>query len=734
MTAPSARFLVAAVGVALFSAAGAMVAGDRAAPDRPFGIERRTPWTTSRVVGSPDPPPPYQAVRAFPRLKLEQPLYLLPEPGSHRLFLVERLGKVRTFRDDPAADRADLLLELKDRETYSIAFHPDYGHNGFLYLFSNHSRRRPQRNVISRFQVRHTPAARCDAGSEREIISWESNGHDGGCLAFGPDGFLYVSTGDGTSGSDPNETGQNLSDLLGGMLRIDVEHPDPGKPYGVPRDNPFVGLAGARPEIWAYGLRNPWRFSFDPATGNLWLGDVGQDLWEMIYLIRRGGNYGWSVMEGSHPFQLHRKRGPTPILPPVVEHPHAEFRSIIGGFVYHGDRLPELRGAYIYGDHETGVIWGLRHDGRRVTGDRELARTPLKIVAFGRDRAGELYVVSLGGEIHRLEPATETRANPHFPKRLSDTGLFTSVAQHRPAPGLIPYSVNSPLWSDGAAKERFLALPGLSQVGLPEGVEEAWDLPEGTVLVKTFSLDLEGGARRRVETRLLTRQRGQWRGYSYRWDEAQSDAELVPAGGADGTYRVRDDRAPGGRRVQTWHFPSRAECMVCHTRAAGFVLGLNTPQMNRVHDYGGVRDNQLRTLAHLGVFRTALPRPPAELPRLPDPEDPNVPVALRARSYLHANCAHCHVTDGGGNARMELRFSTPMARTGILGIVPQHESFGIADARLVAPGDPDRSVVYQRIIRLGPGRMPPLASSVVDEKGAQLLREWIARLKDRGKD
>jgi uncharacterized repeat protein (TIGR03806 family) len=451
----------------------------------------------------------------------------------------------------------------------------------------------------------------------------------------------------------------------------------------------------------------------------------------MIYLIRKGGNYGWSVNEGSHPFQPRRKRGPTPIVPPVVEHPHSEFRSIIGGVVYHGVRLPELQRAYIYGDYESGKIWGLRHDGTKVTWNQELAQTPLKIVSFNQDSRGELYVLSLSGEIHRLAHSTEIRANPRFPIRLSETGLFASVPEHRPLPGLIPYSVNSPLWSDGAYKERFLALPGNSQIEVPQKADDGWDLPLGTVLVKTFSLEMETGnpaSRWRIETRLLTRQNTMWRGFSYRWNDEQTDATLVPATGADVPFSIHD-RKTEQARVQTWHHPSRAECMVCHTRAAGFVLGLNTLQMNRIHVYGGVADNQLRVLEHLGIFHNRLGGSTEKLPRLPDPDDPAIGLEERARSYLHANCSHCHVTDGGGNARMELRYTTPVEKMGIIGAVPQHESYGIANPLLIAPGDPERSLIYQRMLRTAGGRMPPLATSVVDQKHAQLLSEWIERMK-----
>jgi uncharacterized repeat protein (TIGR03806 family) len=720
-------FLVAGVGLA-----GIGIVLGRAEPSadtKPYGLDHRTPWTTSRVVGTPEPPPPYVTERIFPRLKVEQPIYMVAEPGSDRYFVVGRYGKVWLIPDRQDVENAELLFELKDREAYSLALHPDYKHNGFIYLFSNHYKLKPQKDLVSRFTVSRGKTLTCRADSEQEIVAWQSDGHDGGCLAFGADGFLYISVGDSTGGSDPIETGQDLSDLLASLIRIDVDHPVPGQNYSIPKDNPFVGFPKARPEIWAYGLRNPWRLSFDPPTGELWVGDVGQDLWEMIYLVRRGGNYGWSVREGSHPFQPRRKQGPTPILPPVAEHPHSEARSIIGGFVYRGTQFPELHGAYVYGDYESGTIWEIHHEGDKFSRPRVLAHTALKIVAFNQDRKGEILIVSLNGEIHRLAHNTETKANPHFPKRLSDTGLFASVPKHEPAPGLIPYSVNSPLWSDNASKERYLALPENAQIEFK--ADEAWDLPVGAVLVKTFSLEMEPGnpaSRRRIETRLLTRQTMMWRGFSYRWNEQQTDAELVPDSGVDATYDIREGTGPS-KHSQTWRFPSRTECMICHTRAAGFVLGMNTLQMNRVHDYGKVADNQLRTLDHLDIFRNHLTAAPATLPHLPDPNDAKATIDARARSYIHTNCSICHQVDGGGNARMELRFSTPLDKTSTVRANPQQETFGIANARLVAPGDPEHSLLYQRMLRTGPGRMPPLATAVVDPKGTELVREWIKGIK-----
>src|SRR5205823_2440960 len=186
-----------------------------------------------------------------------------------------------------------------------------------------------------------------------------------------------LSCGDGSGIADELQTGQDVSDLLASIVRIDVDHPAGGKAYGIPSDNPFVKTRGARPELWAYGLRQVWKYSFDRQTGDLWAGDVGQDLWESVYKIEKGGNYGWSINEGSHPFRPERKKGPTPILKPIVEHNHAEFRCLVGGYIYHGSKLPKLKGAYIYGDYDTGRVWQLRYDDKekKVSDHRELARS-----------------------------------------------------------------------------------------------------------------------------------------------------------------------------------------------------------------------------------------------------------------------------------------------------------------------------------------------------------------------
>jgi len=711
-----------------------------------YGIETRVSWTTSRVVGSPDPPLPLRAVRAYPNLTFAFPLYIIAEPGgataARRMFVVQQKGKILAFANDPLVEKTDVFLALDDRDTYGMAFHPQYAkdqyaENRFVYVFSNgpNSDEKRRQNRISRFVVSRDGAQACDPASEQIIIEWESNGHNGGDLAFGPDGLLYASAGDGTSDSDTNLTGQKISDLVSGMLRIDVDHPARGKNYSIPADNPFLDLAQARPELWAYGFRNPWRIHFDP-QGNLWCGDIGQDQWEMIEIVRRGDNFGWSVVEGGHSFYLERQTGPHPFTKPVIVHPHSEARSITGGVTYLGSKFPELRGAYIYGDYGTGKIWAARYDGKQITFHQEIADTPYQILGFGLDAAGELSFVDYAGPVYTLERIPADKPLPAFPRLLSETGLFQSVKGHVPEPALIPYSVNSPLWSDNAHKERFISLPGMSQIEFVE--EGAWKFPEGAVLVKTFSLDLEVGnaaSRRRIETRLLVIQQNEWVGYTYLWNDDQTDATLVDAAGADKTFSIRDPRAPQGEREQVWHYPSRAECMVCHSRAAGYVLGLTTLQMNKQHDYGGVLANQLRTLDHLKMFRLDNPeqvsrfkQKPEDYRALTDPADESAGLELRARSYLHANCSQCHVEAGGGNAAMEMKFSTPRDKTRMLGVAPLHDKFGIENAKLIAPGDPARSVLLRRLALRGRGQMPPLATSLVDEAGVKLLREWIESL------
>jgi uncharacterized repeat protein (TIGR03806 family) len=736
--------------------------------ERPYGIAKRTPWTTSRLTGSPEPPPPYRIARAFPKLTFNKPLLLTSAPGTDRLFVAEHSGKVYSFHNDQSVARADVFLDpagelhswdkgrVKGVDTvYGLAFHPQFVKNRYCYvcytLFgTKDGEQLPDGTRVSRFTVTDTDPPRCDPGSEKILITWLAGGHNGGDLHFGPDGCLYISTGDGSSPNPPDalDTGQDISDLLSSILRIDVDHEDPGKAYAVPKDNPFVKTPGARPEVWAYGFRNPWRMSFDRATGDLWVGDVGWELWEMVYRVQAGGNYGWSVMEGPQPVRPNSRHGPTPILPPALAFPHTDAASITGGVVYHGKRLKDLQGVYLCGDWVTRRLWGTRFDGDKVVWHKELAQGTERIVAFGEDHDGEVTIVNYddAGTLHRLVPNEAVKEyRPDFPRKLSETGLFASVKDDRPAPGVVPFDVNAAQWMDNATAERFVALPGDSAIRvydhvipIPGGFYSGQIFfPKDGVLARTISLETERGnpnSRRRLETQVLHFDGTVWHGYSYRWNDEQTDATLVPAAGADRTLTVIDAQAPGGKRKQTWHYPGRAECMTCHNPWSGPPLAFTLAQLNRAHDYGPVTDNQLRALYHAGMLVHAKAeddqgQTAADPPKpLADPYDPKADLDARARSYLHVNCSHCHQMGAGGTADIELRYEFPLDQTKALEVRPVQGNFGIRDAQILAPGDPYRSVLYYRMSKLGGGRMPHIGSEIVDDRGVRLIHDWIRQL------
>ena len=720
-------------------------------------------FTTSRVVGSPEPPLPYTSQRVYPNLKLNNPVVIAHQPGSDRLWTITVDGpkgttNIRRFVDTADVSETELLLPADDRVATDLLFHPNFPQNGFVYLGHNRpiSPGGEKYSRISRIKVNPQPPYEFDPKSETTVIDWASDGHNGVAMAFGLDGMFYVTTGDGTSDSDTNLRGQEMSLLTAKVLRIDLEHPTADKPYSVPVDNPFVGREKIAPETWAFGLRNPWRMTTDRQTGHIWIGNNGQDLWEQVYFLRKGDNYGWSVYEGSHPFYLNRELGPAPHTKPTLEHHHSEARSLTGGIVLYGNKLPELRGVYVYGDHSTGKIWGARHDGTNVTWHRELADTPFHISGFGTDSHGELliadYVGNEEGAFYTLVPSPPQTETASFPRKLSETGLFKSVKGHVIEPALIPYDVNAPLWSDGAAKVRYVGIPG-DAPNIKVTNNRGWTFPNETVTVKSFSLEMtegDAGSKRWIETRLMTKQQNEWIGYTYRWNEEQTDATLVEKEGADVDYTIR---TPEGTRQQTWHYPSRAECMVCHSRAAGFVLGLSTGQMNRssVDVPGGAQvdggqsnatfttpkdnrvqtENQLAMLQRLGLLK--LEKTPEELERLSNPYDPNANLEARAKSYLHANCAICHIDAGGGNSQMQLEYATALDKMKLIDAIPVHDKFGITDARLIAPGHPERSVLLNRMAKRGRGQMPQLATAMIDEPAVSMLTEWIEELGTRPK-
>ena len=328
-------------------------------------------------------------------------------------------------------------------------------------------------------------------------------------------------------------------------------------------------------------------------------------------------------------------------------------------------------------------------------------------------------------------PNAGAKAQADFPRRLSQTGLFRSVKDHQPAPGVVPYHVNVPLWSDGTTAERFLAVPGNGRISLdPKGI---WQFPEGSVLARTVSIETEKGkpeSRRRIETQILHLEAESWRPYSYVWTDDQSDAVLADAKGSSRTIAVADPAAPGGKRTLDYRIHARVECILCHNPwvekkttifgpQSASPLGLNTAQMNRECPYGERRINQLTAFNEMGLL--AWTPEPGKLPRLANPYDESGDLEQRARSYLQVNCSHCHQFNAGGTANIALGIEVPLAETKTVGVKPIQGTFNIPGARIIAPGDPERSVLYYRISKLGGGRMPRVGSNQVDERAVRLI-------------
>ena len=681
---------------------------------------KRKPWTTSRIVGSPEPTPKFNAVRAFPKLKFNHPVLIVRQPGSNRLVVAEQHGKVISFENEPGANSEllhDFAKESKLKLTkdanqfdavYGFAFDPNFERNRFCYVcYAVKSDKKPNLDDgsrVSRFKVNETTPPTLDSASEEIVLTYLQGGHNGGDLHFGPDGYLYITTGDATDPNPPDKfnTGQDVSDLLSSVLRIDVHNKEAGRNYAIPKDNPFVGQSHngkpVRGEVWAYGFRNPWRMSFDRATGDLWLGDVGWESWEMVHKIEKGGNYGWSVKEAGQTVNSTFKLGPTPIRPPAIELSHTVAASVTGGNVYRGRKFPELEGKYIFGDWMTRRIWAAKFNGSDLVSMEEITSPSVRIIAFGEDNDGEIYLLDYdAGTVHTFARNEVANLDPaKFPRTLSQTGLFGNVKTHAPAVGVYHFDINAKQWQDYSTSEYHVALPGTSAAKYfeekkPLANDVTWNpfhlhLPKDGVLAKTISLEMERGnpaSKKRIETQILHFDGDAIQGYTYAWRDDQTDADLVPADGGEKLFAVKDAHF-GGVRPQTWTFASRVQCGQCHNAWAGYMLGFNREQLHREKPSG---KNQLAHLNELGLIerigggdKPLSPFTVNDLKKIKpyaNPHDEKPPVADRARSYLNVNCGHCHRMGGGGSVEFHVNFDADVKNPKLWDAKPTRGDFGI---------------------------------------------------------
>lgn len=722
--------------------------------------------------------PGWTTVEAFPALTFDDPLSFGPAPGTDQIVVTEREGKVYAFENDPTTRTKTLILDLSgqnqgelDSGLQSLVFHPEFGqagspNRGYVYVHyaytpspvvgvipDDHT---PTTSRLARFTMNPETLV-VDPSSEQILIDQDDEviWHQGGSMFFGPDdGFLYLTVGDeGGYGCFYGNCQRIDRDLYSGVLRIDVDmrggdisHPIPKQPengrtanYFIPNDNPFVGEPGVLEEFYALGLRSPHRMTHDSIDNITWIGDVGEIQQEELDVLEPGANYQWNYLEGNSPSW--------PVMPvdpiglwrdPVLVLNRQEAASVIGGYVYRGSEFPYLYGKYIFGDFVTGNLWALTYswNGTRATAlERELLVSSqfrdrwTGVTSFGVDRNNELYILTLGSEA-KIYKLARTAGFSNTPLRLSETGVFVDTAadELEASPGLIPYDVRAPLWSDGAMKQRWLSVPDTGSVSFSES--GSWSFPEGTVFVKHFELALDENHPenvRRLETRLLVHgEGGQYYGVTYKWNAEGTDADLLMEGQVE---PIQVGLVDGEHRSLRYFYPGPNDCGVCHNPEAGAVLGVRALQLNHEMLYAetGRVSNQLYTWAETGIL-DLVPDQAAieELDSYASLTDEAESLEKRIRSYWASNCSMCHGSLANIRANWNAHFDVPLAERGLINVRSEH-SGGI----LIVPGEPEASLLFQRSSTTDPGfGMPPVGRSAADPGYVAALSEWILSLED----
>lgn len=697
------------------------------------------------------PPPPIGELNLIPavRHRFQRPLWY----GEHALltpwsFVAEQGGRIFAYDEDNAESEPSLFFDISvsrlgnEEGLLGLAFHPQLGSEPYLFTYYSSSgcsaTNAARCSILSRWRLNDLAQASqelptVDRSSElvlMEIPQPYSN-HNGGDIRFGLDGYLYISLGDGGSAGDPVNHAQRPETLLGSILRIDVNSANPNcnKNYSIPSDNPFSNNHcgdgdGGLPEIWAWGLRNSWRMSFDRESGELWAADVGQDQWEEVNRIEGGKNYGWKPVEG--PVCYVDGCDLSAYEAPVHSYSHNIGRSITGGFVYRGEALPGLRGHYVFSDFETSKVMAFPLESPEERIDLAISNT--RFTSFGETVEGELRLLTFDQpSVLKLTEVEQRIDEVTFPRRLSETGCYQDITQGLLSPSVIPYYVNLPFWSDEADKDRAFALPVGTKMELREsGV--GFDMPAGTVLIKTFYLTANDGIRKRFETRLMHYSERGWIGYTYQWNEDETDAILLN-GPEDIPYQ-------GPRGEQIWAFLSQSQCLQCHTAASNRTLGLEVQQLNRRVEREEGWYEQLTAFAEADYL--LLSAQPNELPTFrhlspeesarADTEDRSTNITQQARAYLHINCAPCHRPGGAATVEIDLRYDTTLTETGLCNSEPLHGDLNINGAQHLIPGDPEKSLIILRSNRRDEDQMPPIGSHLVDFNGVALLSLWVSQL------
>lgn len=688
--------------------------------------------------------------------------FACPPDDTNRLFLIEKTGIIWVITNLAKPDLT-VFLDLSSRTVTDsecgltgLAFHPWYSFNGQFYVFystlATTALGKGLHQRVAKFIVDPNDPNRALPDSEVPLITQFDRDpeHQGGTLQFGPDGYLYIGVGDEGGSFDSFGNSQRIDgNFFSALLRIDVDmlgqnvppnpHPavHPGT-YLVPADNPFFGLSSfeghpvepqnIRTEFYAIGFRNPFRFAFDPLTRELYVNDVGQNRREEINRVQPGGNYGWAFFEGTIENPLNPGVDPRAFQGPIYEYEHDGLHiAITAGLPYRGTKFPELYGTYLYFDF-AGSLGMLQRDPVAGWVNRWLpgALTPSGVTdLIVQPGTGDILLADyVFGVVARM--VRQPSGGGFLPSHLSETGVFSDMASLKPTPGLEPYEVNVPFWSDGAIKRRWFSLP-TSDSYLSYTNAGAWQAPSGTVWVKHFDLPVLGNgtvAPRRVETRLLVRTDTGIYGASYRWRDDQTDADLVPEAGANSTFQVLRN---GTNHNQTWHFPALSECATCHNAPAGYSLGFNSAQLNRSVVKNGTAVNQITALSDAGYFADP-PVAPEYSRSLAPLDDPATSRRWLARSFLAANCTACHFPSGPTRATWDARPELELSDLGIIGAAAfdnVSDPFTSVTNYIVQPGDLTISTLYRRLADDAPYHMPPLATTELDTAVLPLLAGWI---------
>ena len=695
---------------------------------------------------------------AFSGVVFKEPVAIAAPSGeTNALYVAEREGRIMVIRDlrNPVAEvfldlQASTVSTNGEAGLLGLTFHPDFKANGRFFVFRTQLSSTNFIDILSEFHTRVDGTT--DATTEKILISQLDLGyeHNAGCLQFGPDGYLYVAVGfEGISGQERKR--QRLDEgLFGGILRLDVDnrpenlepndHPSTRKNYRIPRDNPFVGIqqfngesidpTKVLTEFFAIGLRNPWRFSFDPYTGELICGDVGEGFFEEVNVVEKGQNYGWPYLEGrSHRIQTN---GPPNLKPPIYEYYHGpgqyEGRVIIGGVVYSGTKHMELRGKYLFADLRNGHVWTLNPEEQNAAATWITGQAGIS--TFGLDpRDGEVLVANLwSGLLYKLVYRSDQVLG--IPRLLSEVGAFSDL-QTLETTNATPYEIIQELWSDGAIKTRWVSLEH-AEGKFTFHPQTNWAVPAGTIFIKHFELETTNGvpsSRRRLETRFLVKTTNSVYGVSYRWN-GSNDAELISPGGLEENITISRD---GVVKDQKWVYPAWVDCKTCHSQLGGRVLGFNTWQLNRPLMGNSSETNQLEWLRMHDFFSNPQDVQLATLPKYSALSDTNAPLQHRVRSYLNSNCVQCHQpgahpADGSWGSSWDARLTTPIVSAAM---IEEQALFYPPPMKIIARRDIEKSFLYHRTRVSTPDewfRMPPLSTKIAHPLFIETLTNWIASL------